>query len=495
MTDLLAKTPVVAGNIPARRRLPALAQWGSAAYGAVLGVALFLVTHRAMSDDAMITLTYARNLAEHGVWGALPGVTANTQSSPLNMWLLAAGGLLADGHVVFAVGIVLAGTLAVTGWWAEGLRRVLGLHSTMPYVALTLLACSPLLASSVGLETYLGVAALTGVVRYAVADRVVVVGLVAGLAFLTRLDLVVPVAVLIFGLLPWRRWLSVAAVGAVVVVPWHVWSWFALGGAVPDTTWLKSSSGSSWTMVTSVNLVYADRWPVATVLTALPVMAGFVCGVWALTRGGRLARAVLVVLSAGWAHWAVMLLGGAYPQFWYFAPLVACSILAMALGLYQSTWFGIATLATALVLATGSLVASLPVPWAVGYLTGNYARTGQYAAVAAELGRLTGGQPVGSPGEVGALAFHAPVPIVDYLTDPAVTQPLLEQRYRDAGPLKQTLLRWNWAHREVIAPAPSPRYRLAFASLGSVPGQEVARWQILDSAERPDTLVLIDTAP
>lgn len=471
-----------------------MSQWGSAMYGAALGLALFLVTHRAMSDDALITLTYARNLAEHGVWGALPGVTANTQSSPLNMWLLAGGSLFANGHVVYAVGIVLSLTLAVTGRWAEGLRRCLGLHWAAPYLALTLVVCSPLLASTVGLETYLGVATLTGVARYAVADRAVAVGVVAGMALLTRLDMIVPVTVLIFALLPWRRSFSATAVGAMVVVPWHVWSWFALGGAVPDTTWLKSSSGASLTMATSVGSYYFARWPVATFLTALPVVMGLACGVWALTRGGRHARVVLATLIAGWAHWAVMWLGGAYPQFWYFAPLVACSILATALSLYCSNRLGLPTFVAALVLATGSLVASLPAPWTMAYLTGNYARTPQYAAVAADLGRLTGGQPVGSPGEVGALAFHAPVPIVDYLTHPAVTRPLLDERYRDAGPLKRTLLRWNWAHRETLTPTP-PRYQLAFSGVGLTSGREVARWQVLDSAEQPRTLMLLDTAP
>ncbi|MEB3369613.1 hypothetical protein [Saccharopolyspora mangrovi] len=448
-----------------------------------------------MSDDAMITLTYARNLAEHGVWGALPGVTANTQSSPLNMWLLAAGGVLTDGHVVTAAGLVLAAAFAMTGWWTQRLRRTLGLHSAAPYVALTLLACSPLLASTVGLETYLGVAALTGVARYAVEGRVVGVAVLAGLALLTRLDLVVPAAMLIFGMLPWRRWLSVAVIGAMVVAPWHLWSWFALGGAVPDTTWLKSNSGSSFTMVTSVGSFYTALWPVATVLTALPVLTGLMCGVWALIRRDRRARVVLVVLAAGWAHWVVMLLGEAYPQFWYFAPLVICSILATALTPYRSTWLGATAMTVALVLATGSLAASFPVPWTMGYLTGNYARTAQYAAVAADLGRLTGGQPVASPGEVGALAFHASVPVVDYLTDPAVTQPLLEERYNAAGPLKQTLLRWNWAHREVVPPAQPLRYRLVFPGPVPVPGREVARWELLDSAERPRTLVLVDTVP
>ena len=76
---------------------------------------------------------------------------------------------------------------------------------------------SPLLVSTIGLETYLGVTALVGVARYAVAGRPLATGVLCGLAVLTRPDLAVPAGVLVLGLVAWRRWAVVAVVGATTL--------------------------------------------------------------------------------------------------------------------------------------------------------------------------------------------------------------------------------------------------------------------------------------
>jgi hypothetical protein len=80
----------------------------------------------------------------------------------LQAWLLAAGVFLV-GHPVVVVGVVLCGCLAVTGWWADQLARDLGASRVLAYVLVALLASSPLLVSTVGLETYLGAAVVLGV--------------------------------------------------------------------------------------------------------------------------------------------------------------------------------------------------------------------------------------------------------------------------------------------------------------------------------------------
>src|SRR5882724_10398342 len=67
-------------------RLQRLALWG-AALGAI-GIYLSLFRH-ALIDDAYITLQWARTLADSGTWGFYPGLTANSQTSPLNALLLA----------------------------------------------------------------------------------------------------------------------------------------------------------------------------------------------------------------------------------------------------------------------------------------------------------------------------------------------------------------------------------------------------------------------
>ena len=71
---------------PARRRGADL--WW-AVPGALVAAAVFYVAHRGLVDDAYITLSYARNVAEHLHWGMIPAEESNTATSPLNVMMLA----------------------------------------------------------------------------------------------------------------------------------------------------------------------------------------------------------------------------------------------------------------------------------------------------------------------------------------------------------------------------------------------------------------------
>src|SRR5947209_11731200 len=201
----------------------------AAAGGAVAAGLLFVVAHGVLPDDAYITLNYARNLAEAGHWGMLADRSSNTATSPLNVWLLAAGTLI-SGRPVLAVGLVLVACLGLVGWWSARLARELELSPVLPVALVGLLATSPLMVSTIGLETYLGVTVLVGVARYAVAGRPLATGVLCGLAVLTRPDLAVPAGVLVLGLVAWRRWARVAAVGAAVALPWPLFAVYRLGG-------------------------------------------------------------------------------------------------------------------------------------------------------------------------------------------------------------------------------------------------------------------------
>lgn len=83
----------------------------------------------------------------------------------------------------------------------------------------------------------------------------------------------------------------------------------------------------------------------------------------------------------------------------------------------------------------------------------NCAVNADYARIAGVLPGLTGGQPVGGPGEIGVLAFHSSVPVVDFFGDRAATRPYLDERERRAGSAMAALLRWNWTYR----PDPDPQ--------------------------------------
>ena len=77
--------------------------WWWAIPGALVAAAVFYVAHRGLVDDAYITLSYARNVAEHLHWGMIPAVESNTATSPLNVMMLAVATL---GSVMSSTGVV-----------------------------------------------------------------------------------------------------------------------------------------------------------------------------------------------------------------------------------------------------------------------------------------------------------------------------------------------------------------------------------------------------
>lgn len=469
-------------------------QWWAAGFGAAAGALVMVLAHRALADDAWITLGYARNLAEHGHWGLLPDRTSNTQTSPLNAWVL--GALLwAVGQPVVAVGMALMGAFALVGWWSTQLGRILMISPAFPFVLIALLASSPLVVSSIGLETYLGITVLIGIARYASDGHRSVAAVLWGLAVLCRPDFVVPAGAIVVILL-WpklsQRWLHLtqaALLGALVALPWHLWSWYRLGGFVPDTTFIKVIFPGSPTMVSAAYDTFYPYYPVATLLTAIPVAAALVCvlSTWHHRRQPW-ARLMVASVIAGWTHWGALVAIDAFPQAWYFAPLVSCSILALSIGIARTAHMS--AFGGAGILAIGCLVAAGPAPWPAMPLVYNLARSTQYLDIGSQLPRLTNGEPVAGPGEIGALAFGSRGLVVDHFGDPWLTKTLLDQRYRNSGSLERAVLRLNWTHYPEAAQPVLP-YKLTFRSVTPDPtGKIIRTWQIDLPARGTDQLVL-----
>lgn len=470
-------------------------EWWAAAFGAAVGAMMIFLAHRALADDAWITLGYVRNLAEHGHWGLIPEQVANTQTSPLNAWLLTAIFLVVERPVV-TVGLLLMATLALTGWWSAKLAHRLSISSSMPILLVGLLATCPLLFSTIGLETYLGIAILVGIVRYANEGKRWPTGVLWGLAVLCRPDFVVPAGVLAVVLLypmirrKWVHLAQVAGLGALLALLWHIWSWFYLGGFVPDSTFIKVISSKSLTMLDAPVTFFYAYLPVPTILAAVPVVAALICAAWAWRyRRSTWARVALVSLVAGWAHWAALAAIGTFPETWYFAPLVACSILAVSIAMAQARK-AISFVATFVFGAVCLLSTGSP-PWAAMPMVFNHARSNQYQQIGAEIPELTGGQSVYAPGEIGALSYASRGLVVDHFGHPGLTQILLEKRYHEAGALGKKLLRLNWSH---YPNTPEPRfvYRLSFASFTPDPqGTVIRSWPVEMPARGPDQVILI----
>lgn len=458
---------------------------GLAGYGAALGGLLFSVAHRGILDDGYITLSYARTLAFHGVWGFNEFRTANTATSPLNVWLLALGTFVTRQPVV-ALGLVLIASTAATAAWLGVIGRRVGVSPfVLAGLATGLLVSSPLFASTVGMETFLGVAVLVGVARYTVDDRTVATGVLCGLAVLTRPDLAMPAGVLVLVLLrrpsgrKWSQFGRLALVAALVAVPWHLLSWYALGGFVPDTFAIKTAAAQFREGENFATGPYflAQTWTRASVLIAAPCVLGLLTtavSVVAWCRRpltGPLRVAVAFGLG-GVAHYAAYSLIGVPPYHWYYCPAVGLLVVAVAAGaasVAPRARTGVFAAGVLLIGVTAGTQLAAAVPWDQPVIYGNWATARQYAAVGQGVGRLVPrGETIGGFGEIGGVAFACDCDIIDPFTDRATAQRIIDERYAKAGPLGQWLLDLNYTHAE-RAPATVLDHQLVYTE-GPGPG-------------------------
>ena len=229
------------------------------------------------TDDAYISLRYARNLAR-GLGpvfnaGAVPveGYSNFLQVALGALWhlsgldpvqgmkLLGGGALLACLPVLWLFGRLWLGPLPallpvvlVAGhrgalWWA-----VSGLET--PLFLLLLLAGAWLWVRGLGGE---GLGPLAEA-RGAGGRRrsLLVAGLLLGLAAITRAEGIVPVGLLLVGGLVWRRgggpWRGAALLAFAIWGAWFLWRWWYYGSLLPNSVLCKGAGGfPSWVVVTA----------------------------------------------------------------------------------------------------------------------------------------------------------------------------------------------------------------------------------------------------
>ncbi|MGY4720826.1 hypothetical protein [Naumannella huperziae] len=490
-------------------------RWWLPVLGAVLGGAAFWLVRDSLGDDIYITLSYARNLAVRGEWGLVPGITANSATSPLNVLTLAAltrASLLSGApHAVAALGAqsVLAG--ALLGWAWSRLVRAARMPGWVGAVGLVGAATNPYVVSSLGLEVLLIPTALAWLVVAAVERRPVLYGIVAGLAVLVRLDLIVFVLVIAVaaGAIRRRLWLS-AAVGVAVTVPWFAYSWVALGSFIPDTLVIKQAQRGlfgEWTFTTGlVRHFHSDpvRVVVAVAIAALGItltLAWF---------GVRFARrwdsfgvpSAFAALGCGAiGYYVAYSLLGVGPYSWYYvAPITG---LTMAAVLLLGRWYALARgsddlsvrvplaalCACAVLAAAGIAIDVRPgVPWPSSRVTGNWASAAEYARIGRAVGERVGDAGVSGPGEIGTLSYFCECRIYDRFSDRGRTAQTIRERLAGAGTVERALLEFNYRWLDLDQQPRPTEFMLRYAS-DHAKGPDV--WNVSESTRGDGHFALV----
>ncbi len=457
--------------------------------GALVAVVVFYVAHRGLVDDAYITLSYARNVAEHLHWGMIPAAESNTATSPLNVIMIAAATWLTavtgELRPVLGLGIVTVVLSAAMTVWAAQIARRIDVSAAWSVAVLAVVFANPFVNSALGLEVVPIAAFLTGLTAQAVAGRRIAFGVLAGLLVLTRPDLGIVVAVVYLVTPAMRRRFWVAPLAALTVaVPWWVFSWYHFGSAIPTTLVIKTLQ-KSFGEATFGNGLW-KMWQAGTVLPLLlalvPAAVGLVAVIAMVGAGLRRRLAAehwpLIGLGVGGlAEFGAYCLLGVPPYHWYYvSPTVALGITGvfwMALLVHRGHVIQVgAAAAVSTVLAVAAVVSfsGLGVPWKHPVIFGNWALPEEYMAIGTEVGELVGDAVVKAPPEIGTVAFACDCNVVDVFSDPGITLQSIEKRIDEAGPVTKWLLDLNFSRLDRSRQPLEPAYRLAWSRDGFPPG-------------------------
>lgn len=430
---------------------------------AAVAAGVFWLVHDSMVDDAYITLTYARTLAFHGEWGMIPGMPANSATSPLNVLVLAALTVVLRSavHAAGALFIVSAVVLAL------GLRRAAietGMRSWVGLLGAAAVAFNPLLLSTVGLEMPMAAALLGLLLVSATGRRPLLFGVVAGLLVMTRVDLALFSLIILIGrpslLRAWWKWLIPAL---AVTAPWYAFSWLHFGSLVPDTLLIKTwrSDWGGYYVATGFEFFHRLT-PVPVSLVMAITVAGILCAVGlclARAAGKGTAAWPWVLLGIGGvAHYCAYSLLKVPPYHWYYAPLVigATIALAGAGGLLASRgWKAfVATVGAVLVASQVVFAVGWGTPWRGAPIMTNWGSTADYARIGRAVKEIVGDRVVASPGEIGLLAYFCDCTIVDQFSDRGFVSDALKDRIDQSGALGRTFFQLNYWHFEPVERRP-----------------------------------------
>ena len=420
-------------------------------------------------DDAMITLTYARNLAEGAGFSLTGGITHYGFTSPLNVLLLAAVGKLVGFDQ--AITVATAGLIVALFWAARRLSDAIWGRPSFGLGLTVMIVVNPLISSTFGLEVLLGAVGSVLLVEALVTQRPRFCGLVLGLLILTRPDYgSLAVAALLFAPVSspatpgpgrgardarisfhpdkLRWWIRAASVAAVPVVLWHGFAWIALGSALPVTLFIKQAQ-APWEVFTMANgwWLYLREAPLPAFGAIAPLALLFCAFLPRARSDDRAMVAVRLGLILGSAHFLGLALLMVPPYHWYYGPSLCLLLIAAWAALFASihkttrrrpvSVAAVSACALPLVL----LVATRGLPLDEAPIHTNWVRHRDYRDMAEWLSKhVDPSTPIQIDGEVGTLSYYSRLALFDDFGHPGA---LPELEVPDGGSRPPSSGRWK----------------------------------------------------
>ena len=298
-------------------------------YVAFLFIYFHLFRHT-LIDDAFITLQYVKTLLTSGTWGFFPGYTANSATSPLNVFLLSVIGLV-TGPTIEAVMVLSTLCFLLIAVCLTDVSRQLTGTVTFGWLAVCALLFNPLLISTLGLESILFLTLFVISIYGYQTQKWDLLGLTLGLLTLTRADGVLFSLVFLVFLPTAKIKLRFILLFWLCILPWYVFSWIHLGSLIPDTFFIKTNQGTwqTWDYFNGITSLYYRVYPEETILSFifLPLV------LLLLNRKTQSMTILSITGLAGLLHFIGYSLLRVPPFHWYYVPQVTVIILLGSFGL------------------------------------------------------------------------------------------------------------------------------------------------------------------
>jgi hypothetical protein len=454
-----------------------------------LGIFLYFylsLFRNALIDDAFITLRYVKTLLASGTWGFFPGVVANSATSPLNVFLLAAISLFTGPTVKASLWLVLL-CLFCMAWLLVHLSSHLTGSTIFGWLAVSGLIFNPLLISTIGLESILFTALFVLAVYCYQFQKWTGLGVALGTLTLARADGILFFLIFLLFAPATQTQKRLILVYLLCTIPWYLFSWIYLGSIVPDTFFIKTEQGTWWEsdFFNGIKNAYYSIYP-------LEIILSFVFLPVTLSLFSKRVRDVMILLLiglAGLTHFAGYSALGVPPFHWYYIPEVITIVLLGSLalgvlyrhssGLWERRFWGAVTAICFLIPVLGMahilgrdgfLVREMPIH-------SNWATHEQYQEIGLWLKDNYEGDPIRlEGGEIGTLAYYCDCRLLDRFSDRSWLKAYIAEHDSSPG-LMSTLLKINFAFYEEPG-LPSPLYFLrAYFRDPNIDTEFIKEWQ------------------